>query len=225
METISMRKAVFFLAVVLTFIFMSSVIPARADSIKLGTVRIIGSEGGQDGYHVVTVGNTMCRLKNSTGFSAPKGCNYILKWAGVVDADGRTKRLPIVRETSGTKGCSSRCEQYDPRQDRNTPASAGGSPAADASGFRLGIQVRAVTAEDVATLNLPKPKGIVIMNVEKGGMADVIHMQNGDVILEVNSSEIGDAEFFTQFVRSGAAKSFRVWRKGQAVELTVPQSI
>jgi len=50
-------------------------------------------------------------------------------------------------------------------------------------------------------------------------------MQIGDVIVEVNGSEIGDVEFFTQFVRSGAAKSFRVMRNGQSVELTVPQSI
>jgi hypothetical protein len=30
---------------------------------------------------------------------------------------------------------------------------------------------------------------------------------------------------FVQTVRSGAARSFRVWRKGQTVELTVPMSM
>jgi S1-C subfamily serine protease len=64
-----------------------------------------------------------------------------------------------------------------------------------------------------------------VTGVDKGGLAEEMQMQIGDVIVEVNGSEIGDVEFFTQFVRSGAAKSFRVMRNGQSVELTVPQSI
>src|SRR5271157_2719766 len=91
--------------------------------------------------------------------------------------------------------------------------------------FRLGVRVRAVTDSDVIAMGLLKPKGVVVTGVEKGGLAEEMQMQIGDVIVEVNGSEIGDVEFFTQFVRSGAAKSFRVWRKGQAVELTVPQSM
>ena len=72
---------------------------------------------------------------------------------------------------------------------------------------------------------LPKPKGAVVTSVEKGGLADEMQMQVGDVIVEVNGSEIGDVDFLGQFVRSGSAKSFKVWRKGKSVELTVPQSM
>lgn len=86
-------------------------------------------------------------------------------------------------------------------------------------------QVRAVTAADVTALNLPRPRGIVVVNVEKGGMADGMQIESGDVILEVNNSEVGDLTFFVQFVRSGAAKSFHIWRKGQALDVAVPESL
>jgi S1-C subfamily serine protease len=64
-----------------------------------------------------------------------------------------------------------------------------------------------------------------VTGVEKGGLADQMQIQIEDVIVEVNGSEIGDVDFLGQFVRSGAAKSFRVWRKGQFLQLTVPQSM
>lgn len=99
------------------------------------------------------------------------------------------------------------------------------SQAAPASGFHLGVRVRAVTDADATTLGLPKPKGVMVIFVEKGSLGEEMQMQTGDVIVEVNGAEIGDVDLFTQVVRSGAAKSFRVWRKGQALELAVPQDL
>ncbi|MGA2085697.1 MAG: PDZ domain-containing protein [Terracidiphilus sp.] len=112
-----------------------------------------------------------------------------------------------------------------PEVNQAAPSAPEVSQAAPPPAFRLGVRVRAVTDSDVIAMGLLKPKGVVVTGVEKGGLAEEMQMQIGDVIVEVNGSEIGDVEFFTQFVRSGAAKSFRVWRKGQAVELTVPQSM
>jgi len=101
----------------------------------------------------------------------------------------------------------------------------GGGQTAPAPEFHLGIRVRAVTDADATSFGLPKLKGVVVTFVEKGGLGEEMQMQIGDVLLAVNGSEIGDVDFFTQFVRSGAAKSFRVWRKGQALDLTIPQSM
>ena len=100
-----------------------------------------------------------------------------------------------------------------------------GAPAAPSSPVRFGFQVRAVTDADVAALGLPKAKGAVVIGIEKGGLADATQLQVGDVIVEVNGTEIGDVDFLGQIVRSGAAKSFRVLRKGSSIELTVPQSM
>jgi membrane-associated protease RseP (regulator of RpoE activity) len=114
--------------------------------------------------------------------------------------------------------------QLAQRAQQQAAAPAAG-PGAAPSGPQLGARVRAVTDADVTTFGLSKPKGVVVTSVEKDGLADEMQMQIGDVILEVNDSEIGDLQFFTQFVRRGAAKKFKVWRKGQAVELVVPENI
>ena len=105
------------------------------------------------------------------------------------------------------------------------PPSESGAPVATASPIRFGFQVRAVTDADVAAFGLLKPKGVVVTSVEQGGLADQMQIQVGDVIVEVNGSEIGDVDFLGRLVRSGAARSFSVWRKGKLVELTVPQSM
>ncbi len=99
------------------------------------------------------------------------------------------------------------------------------SQAAPPSVQRFGFQVRAVMDSDVIPLRLSKPKGIVVVMVDKGGLAEGMGIRSGDVILEVNDSEIGDLQFFSQFVRSGAAKSFRIWREGQTITVVVPESM
>ncbi len=112
-----------------------------------------------------------------------------------------------------------------PEANRAAPPAPDASQATLASGFRLGIHARAVTDADVTAMGLPKAKGVVVTGVEKGSLAEEMKIEVGDVVLAVNGSEIVDADAFAQLVRSGAAKGFRVWRKGQTLELTVPASM
>jgi serine protease Do len=72
---------------------------------------------------------------------------------------------------------------------------------------------------------LTKAQGLVVVGVENGSLADTMGILAGDVILQVNGADVGDVQQFAQTVRSGAAKTFRVWRKGQTVELAVPVSM
>ncbi len=105
-------------------------------------------------------------------------------------------------------------------------ASSGAAPAsAPPAAFHLGVQVRAVTDADVTPMALAKARGIVVVDVEKDSLAAKMGLLPGDVILEVNNSEIGDVDLFIQFVHSGAVKKFKVWRKGQSLDLVVPQSL
>ncbi len=97
--------------------------------------------------------------------------------------------------------------------------------AAPPSGQHFGFQVRPVIQDDMAPLALLQAKGIVVVSVLNGSLADTMGILAGDVILQVNGSDVGDVQQFAQTVRSGAAKSFRVWRKGQTVDLTVPMSM
>ncbi len=104
----------------------------------------------------------------------------------------------------------------------HTPVAAADQPA---SGVHFGFQVRVISDADVVAFALTRPRGMVVVGVEKDGLAEKTGMQIGDVILEVNHSEINDLDLFRQFIQSGAAKGFRIWRKGQSIELNVPQSM
>ena len=106
----------------------------------------------------------------------------------------------------------------------STPAAA---PAAAAphSGLKFGFQVRPVNDADVATYGLAKSKGIVVVQIEKGGLADAMGFKPYDVILEVNDLEIGDLPIFSAILQSGAVKKFRVWSKGKTLDLVMPQSM
>ncbi|HMD76683.1 MAG TPA: PDZ domain-containing protein [Terracidiphilus sp.] len=99
------------------------------------------------------------------------------------------------------------------------------NPVAPSPGVHFGLQVRPVIQDDLAPLSLTKAQGIVVVSVENGSLADTTGLLAGDVILAVNGAEVGDLQQFVQTIRSGVAKSFRVWRKGQMLELTVPLSI
>jgi S1-C subfamily serine protease len=77
----------------------------------------------------------------------------------------------------------------------------------------------------MAPLQLTKAQGLVVVGVENGGLADTMGILAGDVILQLNGADVGNMQQFVQTIRSGAATSFRVWRKGQTVDLTVPQSL
>ena len=97
--------------------------------------------------------------------------------------------------------------------------------SAPPAGQRFGFQVRTVTGADVSQYNLPKARGLLVVSVDKGGLAEGAGVLSGDVILEVNDSEINDLDLFRQLLQSGAARKFRVWRKGQALDLSVPQNM
>jgi hypothetical protein len=110
------------------------------------------------------------------------------------------------------------------QQNAAEPSAAPAAPAPP-SGVHFGFNVRPVIQDDLAPLALTKAQGLVVVSVENGGLADTMGVLAGDVILQVNGADVGNMQQFIQTIRSGAATSFRVWRKGQTAELTVPQSL
>jgi hypothetical protein len=114
------------------------------------------------------------------------------------------------------------------RQQITNPApqnAAEPSAAPAPSGVHFGFNIRPVIQDDMAPLQLTKAQGFVVVGVENGGLADTMGILAGDVILQLNGTDVGNMQQFIQTIRSGAASSFRVWRKGQTVDLTVPQSL
>jgi len=111
------------------------------------------------------------------------------------------------------------------QQNAAEPSAAVPAPAVPPTGVHFGIQIRPVITDDMAPLQLTKAQGLVVVSVENGGLADTMGILAGDVILAVNGADVGNMQQFVQTIRSGAATSFRIWRKGQSVELTVPMSM
>jgi hypothetical protein len=146
---------------------------------------------------------------------------------GVVRAEILRKSGPLTVDLhfphNEVPSAQLRQQAANPGQQNAAEPSA--APAAPPSGVRLGIQVRPVIQDDMAPLALTKAQGLVVVSVENGGLADTMGILAGDVILQVNGSDVGDVQQFAQTVRGGAAKTFRVWRKGQTVELAVPMSM
>jgi hypothetical protein len=93
------------------------------------------------------------------------------------------------------------------------------------AGVHFGFQVRPVIQDDMAPLALTKAQGLVVVSVENGGLADTMGILAGDVILQLNGADVGDIDHFVQSIQGGAVKNFRIWRKGQTLELIVPRSL
>jgi S1-C subfamily serine protease len=82
-----------------------------------------------------------------------------------------------------------------------------------------------VIADDLAPLGLTQAKGIVVVSVLNGSLADAMGVLPGDVILQVNGADVGELQHFVQTLHSAAVSTFSVWRKGKTLVLTVPQSM
>lgn len=72
---------------------------------------------------------------------------------------------------------------------------------AEAVENRLGLSLQSVTPEIAAKLGMKKAEGVVVTNVESGGLAGDAGIQRGDVILEVERKPVNSAKEFNETVR------------------------
>jgi serine protease Do len=87
--------------------------------------------------------------------------------------------------------------------------------APEPAGNRLGISLQPVTPEIAVELGMKKAEGLVITNVEPGGLAADAGLQRGDVILEAEKKQVGSVKEFEETV-SKAEKSLLllIYRNG-----------
>jgi serine protease Do len=180
--------------------------------------------GVQENDVVHTVNGQACTQQ---AFGAAVGEAIAKPQGGVVRAEILRKSGPLTVDLSfpHLEAPAAQLRQQVANAGQQNAAVPSAAPAAPPSGVRLGIQVRPVIADDMAPLQLTKAQGLVVVGVENGGLADTMGILAGDVILQVNGADVSDMQQFVQTIRSGAASSFRVWRKGQTVDLTVPMSM
>jgi len=82
---------------------------------------------------------------------------------------------------------------------------------------KLGMTVRAVTADIADRLDIPAGKGVIVQDVKPGSFADDIGVSRGDVILEVNKVVVNNEEEFTRAqanLKSGQDVVFLVRQRG-----------
>jgi serine protease Do len=90
---------------------------------------------------------------------------------------------------------------------------------------RLGISLQAVTPEIAVELGMKKPEGVVVTNVDPGGLAGEAGIQRGDVILEVERRQVSSVKEFNETIRK-AEKSLLllIYRNGSTLYVSVKLS-
>ena len=106
------------------------------------------------------------------------------------------------------------------------PANAAAAPAATAaSAPRLGIQARMLTDDEAQKLSFAQTTGVYVIRVEKDSVAELMQLQSGDVIMEVNGNTVAGVDQLRQMLGNGSNVMVKIWRNGAMQQLAVPQSL
>jgi hypothetical protein len=97
--------------------------------------------------------------------------------------------------------------------------------AAPPTGIKLGIRARNLTDDDARAAKLPDTHGVFVDAVDKGGLADTMKMQSGDIVVEIDGTKVTGLDDFKKLLQAGSVTSITVWRAGAAVKLQVPESL
>ncbi|MES2355299.1 MAG: DegQ family serine endoprotease [Pseudomonadota bacterium] len=88
---------------------------------------------------------------------------------------------------------------------------------------RIGVQIQSLTPELAGSFGLQDAKGALVASIEKGSPADKAGLQPGDVIREYDGKQVVSSAELPRLVgmtKPGAVVKMKVWRKGEAKELT-----
>lgn len=88
----------------------------------------------------------------------------------------------------------------------------------------FGANGEPVTAEIAQGLGLPRPRGVLVSEVYRGGPADQAGLRTGDVVLAIDGREVNDPQalrFRIATRKLGESAKLDVLRRGQTVPLTV----
>lgn len=93
------------------------------------------------------------------------------------------------------------------------------------SGGKLGLSVKALTADTAKSMGIPGTSGVLVSSVESGGAADRAGIQEQDVITKVNNTSITNVSVFNDAVKklkSGETAVLVIKRGGLSAILEVP---
>jgi serine protease Do len=84
---------------------------------------------------------------------------------------------------------------------------------------RFGVTVRKITPEMAERLDLPPGKGVIVQDVNPNSFAEDVHLQRGDVVLEVNKQPVNSEDDFSRIesgLKSGQDVVFLVRQRGSS---------
>lgn len=88
----------------------------------------------------------------------------------------------------------------------------------------LGMQVQDLTANLASLLNSPEMKGVLIADVERGGLASRVGLERGDVITRVDKTPIHNTRELERVLSSGREQGkmdFQIQRGGKPLTIVV----
>lgn len=121
---------------------------------------------------------------------------------------GKKIRVKIIRDGK-VKTLSARVDKLEGDQKAEEPA--------EEETGNLGMSVQDITPELAKRLDLKVSGGVIVSMLEKGGMADGAGLSRGDIILEINKSEIKNAHDYKKAIKklkTGDSALFLILRGG-----------
>ena len=88
----------------------------------------------------------------------------------------------------------------------------------------LGAKGESVNSDVASSLGLPRPEGVLINQVFRGGPAAMAGVKPGDVVLEIDGRAVDDAESLRYRIATkplNSAATLTVWRQGREVRLPI----
>ena len=89
---------------------------------------------------------------------------------------------------------------------------------------KLGISMRAPSAEEAAKAGLAELRGVVVDRVVANSLAEKMDVKLGDYLLELNGAAIPNTEVLAKMVGASPVQSLKVWRNGTILELRSPSA-
>lgn len=89
---------------------------------------------------------------------------------------------------------------------------------------KIGVMIQEMTEELTDSFNLDKPRGALVVSVEKDGPADRAGIKPRDIILEFNQQQVTTSSDLPRIVgdtKPGSKINVQVWRNGATKKLTI----
>jgi serine protease Do len=89
---------------------------------------------------------------------------------------------------------------------------------------KIGVAIQEVSRDLATSFGLDRPRGALVVNVEKGSPAERAGVESSDIITKFDGKAIdsqSDLPRFVAAIRPGSKSEMEVWRKGAARSLSI----